>query len=644
MINRKNIENLNTPEHILKRYWSYNTFRPLQKDIISNVLAEHDTLAILPTGGGKSVCFQVPGLILEGVCLVVSPLIALMKDQVRQLRQRNITAEAIYAGMENRAIEDIFNEAIDGHIKFLYLSPERLQNYTFKNALKYLKIGLLAIDEAHCISKWGYDFRPAYLNIAEIRDNASYNKFPTIALTATATEQVRADIAEKLKLRKPQFFVQSFARENLSYFVKEAESKDQHLLDFLSQNPGSAIVYAKTRKRTVEIATILSRNGIPADFYHAGLSMAERTKKQDTWISSQSGIMVSTNAFGMGIDKANVRSVIHMDLCDNLEAYYQESGRAGRDEQPSKAILLFSQADVLVLEKNLEKKYPEKSFLTKVYQCLANFYQVNEGNQEAVSYDFDLYNFASTFGLEVVLTHNALKLLESQNLIFLSESYFQPSKMRFLLKAHDIFSFQERNPAYDEFIKTILRIYGGEIFNSFVNVAENEIASASRSNYSKTIELLNNLVKHKVIEYSPQKTLPQFSFQGFRYDADKLPLNHKEIAERKTNERRALKAMIAYASQSHICRMAYIQDYFDEKKPNPCGKCDVCLRKKNLGVSNEDTLLIRNKIIGHLPATILDLENVFNVNEKEIAGKIIKEGVSSGEFKMDAFGLIFVAN
>jgi ATP-dependent DNA helicase RecQ len=631
-----------TPEEILKKYWGYRTFRDLQSEIIDSLLSGRDTLAIMPTGGGKSVCFQVPGLLLDGVCLVVSPLIALMKDQVHQLQLKGIQAQAIYSGLDTGVVTEIFNDAIDGKIKFLYVSPERLGTYAFINALKYLKIGLLAIDEAHCISKWGYDFRPSYLSIHKIRENYQKQSFPIAALTATATEQVREDIIDKLSLKKPAIYIKSFARDNLSYRVVKTESKEEHLIEYLKRNPGSAIVYAKTRKKTMEMANLLCKSGIQADFYHAGLALNDRNKKQEHWINSSDAVIVATNAFGMGIDKPNVRTVVHVDLCDNLEAYYQESGRAGRDQNPCSALLLYNDSDIITLEKNLEKKYPEKEVLKKTYQSLANFYQVIEGEQTFKLYDFDLHAFASTFGLDLLQTHNALKLLESQNLIYLSEAYFQPAKIKILLNAVDLFKFQERNGQVDELTKALLRIYGGELFNSYVNIHENEILTAVGISYTKGIELLQYLHKHKVIEYVPQKSLPQFSFLEFRYDADRLPLNYKEIATRKSNDRRALKAMINYASQSHACRMAQIQDYFDEKDPKNCGKCDVCTSKFNQGLSTEAALTIREKIWALLPASISNLEKHFTMEEKEIAGKILKSALASEELKLDAFGLLYL--
>lgn len=634
---------ISAPETVLQRYWGYPAFRPLQEEIILNVLAGKDTLAILPTGGGKSVCFQVPALLLPGICLVISPLIALMKDQVFQLQKRGISAAAIYSGMDNASVTDTLNRAIDGHLRFLYVSPERLKTIAFKNALNYLKIGLLAIDEAHCISKWGHDFRPAYLEISEIRSYTPTQKYPVIALTATATCEVRQDIIARLSLRTPGVYVQSFARENLSYRVQCSGQKELHLLEFLRKEMGSAIVYTRTRKRTVEIAAFLSKNGLAADYYHAGLPLAERNKKQDSWLEGADSVMVATNAFGMGIDKADVRTVVHTDLCDNLEAYYQESGRAGRDGKPCTALLLYSQNDILTLEKNLEMKYPDISVLQRVYQCLSNYYQVPLGEQEQASHDFDLYRFSSTFGLEMLQTHYALKLLESQNIIFLSESYFQPSRLKFLYRADPLMDFQERNPQISEAVKSILRVSGGEAFHSFVEIRENEITSALGGSYSKTLEALNFLHKHRVIEYIPQKSTPQLSFLGFRYDAQRLPLNHRQIAERKSSDRRSLKAMVMYAEQDHQCRMAVIQDYFDEENPAPCGKCDVCRRNAAAGLSGPEVESLKKQLNRLLPAGVEDLQAAFSAEERETVAALIKKGLASGQLGMDAFGLIFVS-
>lgn len=633
---------ISEPEDVLRNFWGYESFRPLQKDIILNVLAGRDTLAILPTGGGKSVCFQVPALMLPGICIVISPLIALMKDQVFQLQKRGIRAAAIYSGMDHTAVTDTLNDTIDGHIRFLYVSPERLKTPAFKNALNYLKIGLLAIDEAHCISKWGHDFRPAYLEIKEIKSLTPTQKYPVIALTATATREVRKDITERLSMRTPGIFLQSFARKNLSYLVQQTDQKEMRLLEFLRKQSGTAIIYARTRKRTVEISAFLSKNGIKADFYHAGLSLLERNKKQDDWLNSSDTVMVATNAFGMGIDKADVRTVAHVDLCDNLEAYYQESGRAGRDGKPCTALMLFNRNDILTLEKNLGMKYPELPMLQRVYQCLSNYYQVPMGEVDYISFDFDLYRFCSTFGLDMTATHYALKLLESQDLIFLSESYYQPSRVKFLFRADPLMDFQERNPATAEAIKSILRIYGGEIFNSYVDVRENEIASACGIPSFRVPEILSYLHKHRVVDYIPQKNAPQLSFTGFRYDATQLPLRHRQIAERKSHDRRSLRAMVMYAEQEDNCRMNVIQDYFDEENPEPCGQCDICIQKTQPAESGAERAMLKDRIHRLLPAGIDALHRSFTGDERETAAAIIKKELGKGTWEMDRFGLIFV--
>jgi ATP-dependent DNA helicase RecQ len=553
---------MHQPLEILKKYWGHDKFRPMQLEIIESVLQKNDTLALLPTGGGKSVCFQVPALLLEGVCLVVSPLIALMKDQVQQLLDRGISSASIYSGMAYAEIDKTLDDAVDGHIKFLYISPERLKTVLFIERLKKMKVSLLAIDEAHCISKWGYDFRPSYLLINEVKEFIP--AVPTIALTATATNLIRKDIIEKLEFKKPKVFVQSFARENLSYSVIESDNKEVKLLQILNKVPGSFVVYTKTRKRTSEIAKFLKENNVSADFYHAGLPIKDRNKKQEDWINNKIRVVVSTNAFGMGIDKPDVRGVVHVDLCENMEAYYQESGRAGRDNLKAYAISIYNDVDIENLERNLTLKYPEFSFVKKVYQSLCNYYKLAIGAELFNSFDFEIQHFCSTFGINPSLTHYALKLLENQGVIYLNEVYFNPSKLIIKANGRELSDFQEKNESLNNFTKILLRIYGGQVFSNYVNISETEIANAAFISFDEAVKNLNFLKNIQLIDYLPQNAVPQLGFLTERQDAENLNIDHKELEKRKTNEKRALASIKLYTLQKSKCRMLFIQDYFDE--------------------------------------------------------------------------------
>lgn len=620
-----------SPLEILQRHWGYSSFRPGQLDIIQALLDGQDVLALLPTGAGKSICYQVPGLLRKGLTVVISPLIALMKDQVFQLERRNIRAAAIYSGVSSPT--DILNNAIDGKYDFLYVSPERVQTRAFQNAMNYLKIGLLAIDEAHCISKWGHDFRPAYLALHDFRNG----KYPIVALTATATNEVRNDIITGLGLKNVRQVVQSFARPNLNYRVQYAEDKNEQLIQVLQENPGASIIYTRTRKRTSEIANFLNKNGIPANYYHAGLDLEKRNEIQDAWIKTPKGIVVSTNAFGMGIDKADVRTVIHYDICDNLEAYYQESGRAGRDGLISQAILLYHPADDRILQKQLELKYPPTEFQRKVYRNVCSYLQVPEGESDPAGHIFHLQDFCSTFGLEPLPTHNALKLLEYQNFIALSEAYHQPSKAKVLYRAEALERFQENNPKYAHFLSTLLRINGGEIFQTFKEISESELAYATGSSYGNCVEILQFLHRQNVISYQAQTAAPRLTFIQYRYDAASLPIQVAALKWRKERDSKALEAMLAYAKLRHECRMAFIQQYFDERGAKPCGHCDNCKRESKPSPD------IREKIYNLLPTTLDVLHRSFSGSEKEYAGKYIQIALQKGELQMDALGLIFVA-
>lgn len=628
-----------TPEEILKKYWGYDSFRPLQLDIINSILNKNNTLALLPTGGGKSVCFQVPALINEGICIVVSPLIALMKDQVFQLTERGIPAAAVYSGMHYSEIDQALDDGIYNGLKFLYVSPERLKTELFIVRAKQMKISFLAIDEAHCISKWGYDFRPAYLAIKEFL--ALIPDIKTIALTATATTEVKNDIIKQLKLVRPKVFVQSFARKNLSYSVAYSDFKEDKVVDILNRIAGTSIIYVKTRKKTVEVAKALKSKGIVADYYHAGLELKERNKKQDDWISDKIRVIVSTNAFGMGIDKADVRSVIHLDLCENMEAYYQESGRAGRDNEKAYAISLYNSNDIDNLGVNLELKYPELVFVKKVYQSLCNYYKLAIGSQVNHSFDFDIHEFSSTFGINPKLCHYALKLLENQGLVYFNDAYFNPSKLKIICSPKELYAFQIRNVKYDRFIKTILRIYGGEIFANFINISELEIGNACFTPQNDIREMLAFLNNQKIIIYEAQNSKSQMGFLTPRQDAENLPFNHKEIELRKQADIKALNSIKKYTSEELNCRMLMIQDYFDEVSTQRCGICDNCVKLKKRGLEPQLLEEYYKKILTVLPYNFSKLQEIEYFDNKELLVKIIRFKLESEDLAIDEFGLLY---
>jgi ATP-dependent DNA helicase RecQ len=628
------------PVEILKKYWGYEAFRPLQSEIISAVLNGYDVLALLPTGGGKSVCFQVPAMLLDGVCIVISPLIALMKDQVYQLNKRGIGAAAIYSGMTFSEMDIHLDEAVEGKLKFIYVSPERLKTQLFIERLKRMKVSLLAIDEAHCISKWGYDFRPAYLLIHEIKSYLPQS-CPIIALTATATELIRKDIVEKLKLKKPQLFVQSFARENLSYSVIETEEKERKTIQILQKIAGTAIVYTKTRKKTIDIAQFLKHHQIEADYYHAGLSLKERNQKQEAWIQNRTRVMVSTNAFGMGIDKADVRVVVHHDLCENMEAYYQESGRAGRDNKKAYAVILYSPADIEQLKTNLALKYPAIPFLKKIYQSLCNYYKIALGTTPTESQNFEIQHFASTFGINAREAHYALKLLENQGLIYLNDAYFNPSKIKIIVNARNIYTFQEKNLPLSDFLKTLLRIYGGEIYAHYINISEIEISQLATLSQKEVIKNLEALHTQKLIDYQPQKSKPQLGFLTARQDAENLKLDYQDIEKRKNLEKAAIKTMHSYVHQKNKCRMLMIQDYFDEATNTKCGVCDNCIKMKKNDVFDDSIHTCFELLKPLLPCSINHLHKSDAFKNKELLIKTIQQKFDTDELGIDPFGLVF---
>ncbi|QNF35511.1 RecQ family ATP-dependent DNA helicase [Adhaeribacter swui] len=587
-----------TIHQILQQYWQYNAFRPLQEDIIQAVLAGHDTLALLPTGGGKSICFQVPALAREGICLVISPLIALMKDQVEQLQKRNIAAVAIHSGLSKHEIDIALDNCVFGQIKFLYLSPERLQTDIFRERVKRMRVALLAIDEAHCISQWGYDFRPPYLQIATLRELLP--GVPVLALTATATEEVKRDIQEKLLFTNARVFQQSFARANLSYSCLPTEDKNGRLLGILKNVPGSGIVYVRSRRQTVETAKWLHRQGITVGVYHAGLSYAERNKAQQNWIENKTRIIVATNAFGMGIDKPDVRLVVHLDLPETLEAYYQEAGRAGRDGRYSYATVLLGPADATDLLAKVDEAYPPIETLKRVYQALANYYQMAVGSGELVSHNFEIDDFTRTYKLKALEVHHAIRKLETEGLLQLNEAYFAPSKVFFAVNHEEIYKFQVAQPEFDPLIKALLRLYGGNLYTSFVKINEKQLAGFLSTSDAAVRKSLEYLHQRNIVEYEPQREAPQIVFTTPRYDAANLPLDYKKLAQFRKTALQKAKAVVNYLQTTDRCRTQLLLAYFGEFTDEYCRVCDYCLARKKLKRQEKNDKMLREQLLQQL--------------------------------------------
>jgi len=579
---------MGTPHKVLKNYWGYEAFRELQLDIIEAVLNKKDTLALLPTGGGKSICFQIPGLIINGLCIVISPLIALMKDQVEQLKRRGIKAAAIYSGLSQREIDLILDNSIYGETKFLYVSPERLKTEIFITRSKKMDIGLIAIDEAHCISQWGYDFRPSYLEIASFLEQVP--KAAKIALTATATTEVEEDILQKLNFQDPVTFRKSFSRAHLSYSVFNLDSKAAKLKHILNNVPGSSVVYVRSRKRTQEIAYDLNTQGMKADFYHGGLDSRQRDQKQENWISNKTSIMVATNAFGMGIDKADVRTVIHLDLPPDLESYYQEAGRAGRDGKKAYAVVLYNEQDYTRLQENIRLANPELKFIAHVYQLIANYLKLATGSAELATFPFDLKKFIAVFKLDFRQTHFALKRLEDFGLIKLSDSFYEPSKLKINGSKEDIYRYEIEHKFYEHTLKALLRLYGGELFNQLISVDEEDIAKIARIDKNSVSHQLEKLDLEGLVTYVKKINEPQITFLTPRQDATKLPLKESELARKIELNKTKAAQMFTYLENDAVCRTIQLVSYFGENLERECGICDVCVARKRQEQYKEDEL------------------------------------------------------
>lgn len=574
----------------------------------------------MPTGGGKSICFQVPALCQEGICVVISPLIALMKDQVYNLQQRNIPAVAIYSGMYYKDIDRTLDNCVYGNTKLLYLSPERLISDMARERLKKMKINLLAVDEAHCISQWGYDFRPPYLQIAEIREFLPDT--PVIALTATATPDVVTDIQEKLEFKNGQVFQKSFSRENLAYIVLQEENKRAKLLDILRKVKGSGIVYVRNRKMTKDIAMFLRQNRISADFYHAGLSAENRSAKQDAWIQNKIRIMVSTNAFGMGIDKPDVRVVVHLDLPDSLEAYFQEAGRGGRDGKKSFSVLLYAQKNKLSLESTFEKSFPDLKTIKQVYRALGSYFQLATGGGENKSFDFDIGDFCKNFKFPAFETYHCLKILEKEGWIALTEAVFIPSSMKILVKKDELYDYQLKNPKFDLIIKTILRyLHGAQ--NHYINFFEGKIARFLNISIGDLVKAINHLHQERIVDYRPQKDKPQLIFLQERVPVENLTLDQKQYNFRKERQHHRITKAIAYA-ENPFCRSQQLLKYFGELDAKPCGVCDVCLGRTKSDMSPEDYERFKTKVKMVLKREAMTEEELLESFAPKRQGQVIR--------------------
>lgn len=610
---------------VLKQYWGYTSFRPMQWDIIRSVLEGRDTLALLPTGGGKSICYQVPALLRPGLCLVVSPLIALMKDQVEQLKRRGIAAELITSGMSHRQIDFALDRCIYGNVRFLYVSPERLQTSLFIERAKKMNIQLLAVDEAHCISQWGYEFRPAYLQIARFR--AQLPQRPTtLAVTASATPQVQQDIREKLEFSSDyRFFQKSFLRPNLSYSVFEEENKAERLLYILQKVKGSAILYADTRKRCEQLALWLRKKGFSAGYYHAGLSAQERNHKQNEWIHNRLRLMVATNAFGMGIDKPDVRLVLHIAPPASPEAYYQEAGRAGRDEQPAYAVLLYHASDFQKLKAQIERSYPPKAVLRRAYESLSNYFQLAVGSGEGQSFDFHFEQWQTRSGLSAQEAYFSLKALEQLGIIEFAEDFYRPAQLHVLLNQKDLYDFILRSPHLEGVIKGCLRLGGGKLFTEYHAFSLNEWAKKLSMKPQELHHALLQLRKAGVMDYQAAGEGSQITFLLPRHQAQRLPLRYHLLQELKENHLAKVEAMEQYCRGQH-CRSLFIAHYFGEKNEQSCGFCDYCIGEKKKKKAAEHLQNVKEHIKALCRQAPLPLEDL-RKHIKQLDLKLIEQAL-----------------
>lgn len=608
-------------QQTLTRYWGYSHFRPLQEDIIQSVLEGKDTLALMTTGGGKSVCYQVPGMVKKGICIVISPLLALMNDQVEFLSRKSIRAVMVHSSLTSREIDIILDNCIHGGIKFLYISPERLDTELFIARVQQMDINLIAVDEAHCISQWGYDFRPAYLKITELRK--LFPNVPALALTASATPDVAIDIQQKLGFKKENILRKSFERKNLSYVVLKEEAKVPRLLKIINNVKGSGIIYVRNRRKAEEVAAMLKQQNISAEFYHAGLNFDERSRRQEDWLRDRTRIIVSTNAFGMGINKANVRFVVHLDLPDSLEAYFQEAGRAGRDEKRAYAVILYNDADKLNLERNVQLSFPAMNEIKKVYGALCSFYNMTPGGGVGATFNFSLSDFCARYSLEPSTVINGIKFLEKENYLMLTDAFYRPSRIHILINQKDLYRYQVEAPAYDAFIKLLLRSYEG-LFDNYVNIREYELAKRSTLTVAEVETLLQRLDKKEIISYAPQSDKPQLVFLDDCHPVSNLHISKQHYQDVKERAFKRVEWVLHYVTSVHKCRSEMLLAYFGETETIRCGICDVCIERNKLELSDLEFKNIAEQLKVALNKGAISLDDLVHQVKQVREEKILK--------------------
>ena len=625
---------MNKYQEILKQYWGYDSFRDLQEEIITSIGEGKDTLGLMPTGGGKSITFQVPALAQEGICIVITPLIALMKDQVQNLRKREIKALAIYSGMTRQEILTALENCIFGNYKFLYISPERLDTEIFRTKLRSMKVSMITVDESHCISQWGYDFRPAYLKIAEIRELLP--EVPVLALTATATPEVVTDIQARLKFREGNVFRMSFERKNLAYIVRKTDNKTKEILYILQRISGSAIIYVRNRRRTKEITELLMNEGITADFYHAGLDNAVKDLRQKRWQSGEVRVMVATNAFGMGIDKPDVRIVLHLDLPDSPEAYFQEAGRAGRDGEKAYAVILYSKSDKTTLHKRMVDTFPDKEYILNVYEHLQYYYQMAMGDGFQCIREFNLEEFCRKFKYFPVPVDSALKILTQAGYLEYTDEQDNSSRILFTIRRDELYKLREMGKEAEALIQSILRSYTG-VFTDYAYISEESLAVRTGLTRQQIYNILVTLTKRRIVDYIPRKKTPYIIYTRERLELRFLHIPPSVYEERKARYEARIKAMEEYVTTENVCRSRMLLRYFGEKNEHNCGQCDVCLSKRATNdLSEESYEEVKRQILdllSHNPLTPAETADQIKA-EKEDIGQVIRYLLDEGELKM----------